>query len=183
MRQRQLLHNRVPSDVWRWLIDPASLTQRLRRACGGSFRVRVVEHGYLGPEQCELDLLSLRPGNRALIREVQLLCDDEPWVFARSVIPVATLSGPQRRLAHLGNRPLGAVLFSDRSMQRSEVEIAQIVPGHRLFAHATHGLEQQPEDIWGRRSLFRVGGKPLLVSEIFLPAIHAIAAPSGRCGR
>ena len=27
------------------------------------------------------------------------------------------------------------------------------------------------DDLWGRRTLFRYAGKPLLVNEIFLPAI------------
>jgi chorismate-pyruvate lyase len=32
-------------------------------------------------------------------------------------------------------------------------------------------LRDKPETIWGRRSLFRLGGKPLLVCEFFLPDI------------
>jgi len=172
LRRQQLINHRIPTEAWSWLIDPASLTARLKRSCCGRFSVKVVAQGYLRPEQCELELFSLRPGTRALIREVVLYCDDRPWVFARTVIPVTTLRGRQRRLAHLGERPLGAVLFADGSMERSEVEIASITPGQRLFAHATSELKIEPEAIWGRRSLFRVGGKPLLVNELFLPDIY-----------
>jgi chorismate lyase len=43
--------------------------------------------------------MSLRLPLRALIREVHLLCDDRPWVFARTIIPISTLRGRERRLA------------------------------------------------------------------------------------
>ncbi len=51
------------------------------------------------------------------------------------------------------------------------MEIAQLLPGQTLFDLAVHGLSATPREIWGRRSVFRLSGKPLLVSEIFLPEI------------
>ena len=106
------------------------------------------------------------------VRQVQLLCDGEPWVFARTIVPISTLSGAQRRLAHLGNRPLGAYLFADPGMQRGPVELACIRGKQAMFPEATSGLDALPAEIWGRRSVFRVGGKPLLVTEVFLPTLE-----------
>lgn len=108
-------------------------------------------------------------GHIGLVRQVQLLCDETPCVYARTIIPVTTLTGRQRRLGFLGDKPLGAFLFADPGMQRGEVELARICAGQSMFAQATTGLATVPEDIWGRRSVFRVGGKPLLVTEVFLP--------------
>jgi len=105
------------------------------------------------------------------IREVYLLCDAQPWVFARTVIPTRTLTGPRRRLTRLRGKPLGAVLFADPAMKRSQIEIARIQNGQALFDDATSQLSVTPDEIWGRRSAFFLGGKPLLVSEIFLPNI------------
>jgi chorismate--pyruvate lyase len=59
-------------------------------------------------------------------------------------------------------------------MQRAPVELACIRPGETMFGRATSGLKREPAAIWGRRSVFRIGGKPLLVTEIFLPAISAL---------
>jgi chorismate--pyruvate lyase len=92
-------------------------------------------------------------------------------VFARTVIPRDTLVGSNRRLTRLKTRPLGAVLFADPGMERGPVEIARLTPCDRLFPAATRRLASAPEAIWGRRSLFTLAGKPLLVSEIFLPDI------------
>ena len=171
--QSHLLRTRVPADRLGWLLDTESLTHRVRHACDGGFRVRVLSQGWGRPLRSEARVLRLRGTERCLVREVQLLCDERPWVFARTIIPVTTLRGPQRRLARLGSRPLGAILFADPSMRRGAVQIAAITTRHGMFARATSELKQRPAQIWGRRSVFRVGGKPLLVSEIFLPAIGA----------
>jgi len=166
------LHRRdVPESVLRWLLDPASLTRRIQSACPGCFRVEVLFQGWAQPQHNEARELGMRTGSWAFVREVHLLCDGRPWVFARTIIPRTTLTGPRRRLTRLKTRPLGAVLFADPTMQRGPVEIARLTPCDKLFPAAIQQLVKQPEMIWGRRSLFTLGGKPLLVSEIFLPGI------------
>ncbi len=114
----------------------------------------------------------MRRGGTALLREVELLCGGVPWVFARTLIPVRSLQGPARRLTLLGERPLGEVLFADLSMQRGVTQVARLLPRHALFASATTHLQPVAE-IWGRRTLFHLAGKPLLVNELFLPDIPA----------
>ncbi len=178
--KQQLPQNCPKATLRCWLFDPASLTQRVQQACAGTFRVRVERQGWGRPRLDECRVLGLRSARRALIREVHLLCDEQPWVFARTIIPVTTLRGPQRQLAHLGSRPLGALLFADPQMRRGVVEVSRIVPGDVLFTDAVAGLRQPPAEIWGRRSVFWLGGKPLLVSEIFLPGIGDCAAPRGQ---
>lgn len=83
-------------------------------------------------------------------------------------MPELTLKGARRRFAHLGNRPLGEMLFSDHRIVRGDMEIAHIEPGQELHAMAAgHGRAA----IWGRRSIFLINDHPLLVNEIFLPGI------------
>ena len=167
--QNQWLRFRVPVSLLDWLLDTDSLTRRIRQKCQGCFQVRVLDQGWGYPRLDERLALHIPARQRVLIRQVQLLCNETPWVFARTVIPVSTLHGPQRRLASLGNRPLGAYLFADPSMRRGEVEIACITRRHAMYLPATSGIKTKPSEIWGRRSVFRVGGKPLLVCEVFLP--------------
>lgn len=170
----RLLRGRIPAVLEAWLLDTGSLTDRMKRACRGHFEVRVVDEGWQRPRLDEVRALGMRYGMVGWVRQVQLLCDGHPWVFARTIVPVTTLTGAQRRLAHLGNRPLGAFLFADPGMQRGPVEVAAIRNGQAMFSLATAGLRRKPAEIWGRRSVFRVGGKPLLVTEIFLPAIETV---------
>ena len=120
------------------------------------------------PRLDEAQALGMQHGEKAIVRQVLLLCDGNPWVYARTVIPVTSLRGKLQRLAGLGTRPLGGVLFADPGMRRGGVELAEILPGQAVYAAATAHMRQRPAAIWGRRSVFRIAGKPLLVSEIFL---------------
>lgn len=152
-----------------WLLDSGSLTRRLRSICPGKFRVRVLWQGWNRPDDDETRILGLRLGAWVWIREVQLLGDDQPWVFARTLIPAQTLRGRGRRLTQLGTRPLGEVLFTDPEVRRGPVEIARILSGQRLHQRAFTGLFEPLDVLWGRRSIFWIAERPLLVCEIFLP--------------
>ncbi|MGD2118808.1 MAG: chorismate lyase [Chromatiales bacterium] len=155
-----------------WLADPGSLTARVIGACGsGNFRVRLIGQHWGRPLYSEKHLLKMRRGEIALIREVELLCNGLPWVFARTLIPASSFSGRARQLARLREKPLGAVLFADPTTVRGKMQIARLQHGHPLFHHAIRHLHQPPAELWGRRTLFYYARHPLLVNEIFLPDI------------
>ena len=170
-RPRRYLHQPPPRVLQEWLLDTGSLTQRLLQSCQGKFRVDVVSLKWQRPMRNEARRLGLRLHQRALIREVRLLCNEQPWVFARTVIPFRTLKGALRYLVRLGTRPLGAVLFADPHMQREELELACINRNMSLFESAMPNGTANTSCIWGRRSVFYLENKPLLVSEIFLPGL------------
>src|SRR3569623_3695951 len=129
---RQYLRSAVSAERWDWLLDPGSLTRRLRQRCGGGFRVAVCSQRWGRPLPDERRLLGMAAAERALIREVNLLCGDTPWVFARTVMPVSSLRGRRRRLMHLGATPLGADLFADPHLCRGALELARLPRGEVL---------------------------------------------------
>ena len=106
-----------------------------------------------------------------LVREVRLDCGRETWVFARTLIPLRGIRGAVLGLTQLGHRPLGEVLFANPTTRRLRVEVARILPRHHLFARATAHLGRRPAALCGRRTLFEYGGCPILVNELFLPAM------------
>jgi len=161
----------IPELVYQWLGDTGSLTKRLIDFCQGQFSVRLLHQGWGQPLNTESRLLGTRRAETAMVREVELLCDTQPLVFARTLIPATSLTGGARRLAQLGNKPLGAVLFSDPATQRSRIQIARISPRYPLYAAATDHIDHKPTELWGRRTLFLYAGKPILVNEIFLPGV------------
>jgi len=167
----QLYAGDIPDGIRCWLLAPGSLTRLLQQASNGNFRVRLLSQSWEMPLPDEARILGIRAKHYAMVRQVQLLCNDVPWVYARTVIPRSTLIGRQRRFIHLGNQPLGAVLFADPSMQRSEVQITRLEPQMKLHHIASMGPAGTLGTLWGRRSVFRLSKCPLLVSELFLPAI------------
>ena len=173
---RCYLRSGIPADLAGWLLDPASLTKRLLGLCQGDFRVRLLAQLWERPRCDEAQALGMRNHSLALVRQVQLLCGETPLVYARTVIPAASMRGKLRRLANLGTKPLGARLFADPGMRRGIVELARITCGQQLYEDAMHCSSKRTDAIWGRRSVFRIAGKPLLVSEIFLPGFPAQSA-------
>lgn len=161
----------LPHHYHRWLRDNSSLTQRVINACSGDFRVRLRRQCWDGPLPSERRALRMGRTRIGLVREVELLCSGMPWVFARTVIPTESLKGAAGRLAHLGERPLGAVLFSRPTTRRGRIEFARLVPGQPLYEAAVANLNTRPDFLWGRRTLFYYEGKSLLVNEIFLPEV------------
>lgn len=168
---RRARHARIPAHVLPWLLDEDSLTRRIMACCPGRFQVEVLAQGWSRPLPGEARALGFRRFTAALVRQVRLKCGDTPWVYARTVIPRTTLTGRHRRLAHLRNRSLGAVLFSDPGMRRGELELARIAPGDPLHVLAFSHVADSADVLWGRRSVFWLDDKPLLVSEFFLPSI------------
>lgn len=153
-----------------WLLKRGSLTQHIQRCCE-KFRVRLVNQRLAQPHSDERGLLGLREGEWALVREVFLYCGDDPVVFGRSVLPMKHLRGDWRALGELGDRPLGAALFANPLIQRTRLRFRQLDRQHALYRSAWQALHALPDQLWARRSLFILGGKPILVTEVFLPDI------------
>ena len=169
--QRRLNAVKLPVGLRSWLCEDGSLTRRLRDECHDPFNLKLVSQRWENPLPDESRTLRLATGQTALVRQVSLLCGDRPVVFARSVFPVRTLEGARRRLAHLGTRPLADIIFSDKRIRRAEMEFALLTPETPLFRLAAQALGTEWEGFWGRRSLFSIARKRLLVSEVFVPDI------------
>lgn len=144
-----------------WLTLEGSLTRALQLRCQQSFRVDILQEGWARPDREEALTLGIPEREYAWVREVRLCGDDTPWVLARTVIPGATLRGSDRRLRHLGNRPLGAYLFSNPAWERGPFETG--------LCHT----DRPGQPATARRSRFSNGQKSLLVGEYFLPQLLA----------
>jgi len=139
----------IPEKVLFWIRDDQSLTQKLKKRYP-DFRVEVDKQEELEIYKHEMNLL----GNKGsfIVREVFLYGDNDPVVFARSVIPKNPIT---ESIMEIGNKPLGEILFTDPNILREPIEIT--------FQN----------DIWGRRSVFVMNNIRILVSEFFLEKIYA----------
>ncbi|MCU7960165.1 MAG: chorismate lyase [gamma proteobacterium symbiont of Bathyaustriella thionipta] len=163
----------IPPPVYDWLSDSGSLTTRLMSGCGPSFRVHLQQNDFQRAWLSEMSRLNMRSGSWALLRHVSLECGDDSWVFARTVIPVGSLRGSARRLAFLGERPLGHLLFIDPGAQRLQTEYARLLPRHALFQLALQQSAETAQELWARRTLYRMAGHLLLVNEVYLAELLA----------
>lgn len=158
----------APPDAARaWLTEEGLLTGRVRQRCGDRTGLRIVEErdDLLSPaEAAVLGVADLS----AFVREVELTCDEQAFVFAQTLVPVATLTA-QPWLAQLGDTALGPRLASLGGALRDPLEFARLAPGERLFERAWHGRTDRCEHLWARRARYRLGAHCLVIQEVFLP--------------
>jgi len=161
----------APAAAAAWLREPGLLTERLRACCAGETGLVVVSEGE-APLAADDAALLRAPVASAFVREIELTCNGRPWVFAQTLVPLATLAR-QRWLASLGRAALGERLASVPGLERGPLEFTRLVAGDRLHRRALRERQDPPAALWARRSWFAIEGDRLLVQEIFLPESHA----------
>lgn len=165
----------VPPGLASWLTESGTLTARIRAASrDGRCRLRVLEQriGFLSREQqAALDTQVAS----CFVREIELIGGEEPWVFAQTLVPDATLE-LHPWLAELGDSPLGETLAEVGGLERGPFEFATLPATHPLAARALEYADEEPDFLWARRSWFAIRGKRLLVQEVFLPALRDASA-------
>ena len=153
-----------------WLTAPGSLSWRIQERCP-AFGVRRLRQERALPYVDEAHLVGVPRGRHALVREVILRCGTQPVVFAHSVTRARHLLGAWRSLQRLGSRPLATLLYDDPRIERRPLAFRKLNARHPLYRRAAQHLPDVPKEIWARRSVFLLRGAPLLVTELFLPAI------------
>ncbi|EKF81021.1 Chorismate--pyruvate lyase [Klebsiella pneumoniae subsp. pneumoniae KpQ3] len=141
----------LPPPLSDWLLLEDSMTQRFEQQ-GKQVTVTLVNEGYIGRDALTDEAALLPDEPRYWLREIILNADGEPWLAGRTVAPESTLCGPELALQQLGQTPLGRYLFTSSTLTRDFIEISRDAA------------------LWGRRSRLRLSGKPLLLTELFLPA-------------
>jgi chorismate--pyruvate lyase len=167
--QERLGQFSVDARLRPWLIGKGLITSRLKTACGERFVLRLVEQwtGLLSNTCKSVLQLSDSAG---LFREVELCCAEQVWVFAQTIIPDSTLC-VHPWLAELGDSSLGETLAELSGVERSAYEYAWLPADDALAARALREADLTPSGLWARRSRVRLRGAPLLLQEVFLPAM------------
>ena len=137
-----------------WLFDSGSLTQRLKMFGGKSFDLTLLEEAWLSSDSFESQgkFGPISIGHEFWSRKVCLSCFDRSVVMAHTLVPQHSLVGKLKEILILDTKPLGEYLFQEKHLLRSTFEIINYQSG-----------------LWGRRSLFFLYRKPVLVAEFFLP--------------
>ena len=163
-----------------WAVGANSLTARLR-AASSTFRVQLLGQKRAVPLRDEWRCLGMAGPAETLAREVLLICDDIPVVYAHTIVHPRSVALDWPFLKALGTQPLGHSLFADPRVARGDFEFALLDTHHPLVRRAHHALSDAPitgvERLPARRSVFRRGASAMLVTEVFLPALAGFKPP------
>ena len=162
----------APAWLVPWLAEPGLLTARVRAAGGSATQFRLLR---LEPAPLRPDLRArLQVGDETgLFREIEFACDGVRWVYAQSVFPDTTLAR-YPWLRELGGSPLGEALQRVEDVVREPLEYAELPAEHPLARLAA----PDGGSLWARRAVYRLAGAPIIVQEVFLPALGRRATES-----
>ncbi|WP_231895268.1 chorismate lyase [Vogesella sp. LIG4] len=145
-----------------------SLTEYLM-ASGQPFAVQVLAQGETAVLPDEQEILQVSANTMVYARHVCLTLAGEPVVVARSVTrPDCQVWRP---ILERGARSLGFTLFGGLpELQRDALQFAEVQAPHGLYQLAA-GHAANPA-LLARRCRFALDAAPLLVCEVFLPALE-----------
>lgn len=151
------------SNTRQWLLHPGSLTHLLKLTSGGDFAVEVLAEGQrrLGNASLRGEFGPVAPEHGFWSRKVLLKGMGQAWVQAHTLLPAHSQLSPLAEVMTLGSKPLGEFLFNHPRLARSHLHITQSNTG-----------------AWGRKSLFFLYRKPIMVAEFFLTELLAKDLPA-----
>ena len=162
----------VDSRVRPWLIGKGLLTLRMKAVCHERFALRLVDQ-WTGLLSAAHRSALPSTDNAGLFRDVEMYCGQLVWVFAQTVIPDSTLCA-HPWLAELGDAALGETLSDLSGIERSAYEYAWLPVAEAVTARALREAEIKPAGLWARRWRVSLRGAPMLMQELFLPAMGRV---------
>lgn len=168
----------ISANLRRWVTGAGSLTARLV-AASSAFRVTRLAQRLAMPYADEWQALGLPAPMPALTRDVMLICDGTPAIYAHTVVVPRHARRDWPFLRGLGERPLGGALFVDPRVSRAPFEFARLRPHHPMRVAMRRVLPELARlpMLAARRSVFHRGGGAMLVTEVFLPDLLTRHAP------
>ncbi len=161
-----------PTTLREWLAHKGSLTTFLQEHCQ-NFYVRCINQHQETSLKDEIRPMGLSRPCKTLVREVLLCCDDQPVVFAHTIIMARACALNWPMFKKLGNSSLGMHLFTDAKIVKGKAQYARLKHTHLLAKRLFSILPEQRKTLTfcARRCLYRRNRGAMLVTEIFLPEI------------
>ena len=138
-------------EILSWLNEAGSITSRIKSF--SNFKLKLLKDGPGEVDIIEDDLI-ISNYEENNIREVILLSNEEPLIYAKSIIPLETIKLGLNILGNLKENPLGDILFSNPEIKKK----------YMFFAR----FQSKKEIFYGRKGIYTVKGYPFSVCEIFL---------------
>ena len=138
-------------EILSWLNESGSITSRIKSF--SNFRLKLLRDGPGEVDTFEDDLV-ISNYDENNIREVVLYSDEEPLIYAKSIIPLETIRLGLGILGNLKENPLGDVLFSNSEIRKEYMLFSKFESNKKIF--------------YGRKGIYTVKGFPFSVCEIFL---------------
>ena len=144
-------HELTNTEIKSWLLEQGPITKRIKSIA--EFRLELIQDELSDATDDEILFLKI-DSEEIRIREVILYGNENPIVFARTIIPNTTIEKGLKELGKIGNKPLGDILFEKDIFSKEDIVFASFKDKESLF--------------WGRKIKYTVKDQPFSVMEVFL---------------
>lgn len=144
-------HELTNAEIKSWLLEQGPITKRIKSIA--EFRLELIQDEFSDATDDEILFLKI-DSEEIRIREVILFGNENPMVFARTIIPDTTIEKGLKELGKIGNKPLGDILFEKDIFSKEDIVFASFKDKESLF--------------WGRKIKYTVKDQPFSVMEVFL---------------
>ena len=144
-------HELTNAEIKSWLLEQGPITKRIKSIA--EFRLELIQDELSDATDDEILFLKI-DSEEIRIREVILYGNENPMVFARTIIPDTTIEKGLKELGKIGNKPLGDILFEKDIFSKEDIVFASFKDKESLF--------------WGRKIKYTVKDQPFSVMEVFL---------------
>ena len=175
MNWQQDLPTFISPQLQPWLVDTGSMTARFKHIAGNNFSVTLLNEAIAKIDNEDYSLLKIPNTEPVRVRQIYLCRHQQPWIYGKTLLPQSTIDNTPYDLANLGTKPIGSVLFANHA-KRSSLSFCLLSADDFLYQQAVANLNEQPKNLWARRSIFTLQNYPLLIYEVFLPALCRYAS-------
>ena len=151
IHQEEMEKTLFDSNIKSWLLEKGPITNRIKSK--HRFELKLLRDRAGKVKKSDKSFLDNIDGE-IRIREVVLFADENPKVFARSLIPEKTIKNGLKKLGELNTKPLGDILFERDIFQKDEIVFSIFSDDRKKY--------------WGRKIKYYVKSCPLSVMEVFL---------------
>ena len=117
-------------NIKSWLIEKGPITKRIKSE--ESFKLNLIKDEICSVDDSEKKFLE-ESSDKIKVREVILMGNNIPRVYAKSLIPIKTIENGFSRLGELGTKPLGDILFEKEIFKKTNVVYAQFQDQDSIF--------------------------------------------------
>jgi chorismate--pyruvate lyase len=162
---------RLPPRIRDWILLQTSMTARIQQVAHAPISVEVLRQTRGRLHKDEQHFFTPPEAPHGTVREVCLSAQGQPLLIARTVLTSRRLQ-EHPTIRELGNQALGSLLFAGgRASPWTSREMIRLRADSPLFALVRRRHRGLQASHWARRTLFWFFDEPLLVTEIFLPAL------------
>lgn len=161
----------APQYVHSWLTLQTSLSDRLKLIKGNS-QVNRIKQDWSTVNWWEKYHLHLQ--GKVLRREVIITANDQPYWYARTIIPEEAWNAAPQLFQRLEKESLGDILYYSQQEITRFIHPYKITPAFLEWYWVPNDIRGKGP-MWGRLSTFILNGKQsFFLIELFLPALENV---------